>query len=901
MTLAPGTRLGPYEIVAPLGAGGMGEVYRARDTRLGRDVAVKVLPQHLSANPEVRTRFEREAKTVSALNHPNICTLFDVGREGDTDYLVMELVEGETLAQRLQRGPLAPAEVLKLGAQIADGLDRAHRAGVIHRDLKPGNVMVTKNGAKLMDFGLARATGLAGPAGGASVLAMTQSPTMAAPLTAEGTIVGTFQYMAPEQLEAKESDARSDLWALGCVLYEMTTGKRAFEGASQASLIGAIMNTEPAPMTSLAPMSPPALERVVKQCLAKDPDERWQSAGDVRRELEWIATGSASVSGVAVAAAVPGAPAGSRRSRAPLAIGVWAVLATLAFAIATWRLTRAPEQSGAAVLELPTAPGAPLSSEPGDIAISPDGQRVAYIGVDSSGVGRLWVRALDSPNARMIPGTENAVRPFWSPNGRWIAYFTSGDGSSLEKVPAGEGAPVKLCDVGWARGGAWGSHGDILFSPTPTSALERISEEGGPITPVTVLDSTRHETSHRNPCFLPDGEHFLYSALPVEAAGWATYVGSLHDTHVKKLGDAGSAATYAEPGFLLFDRDDRVVARRIDLGRMELTGDAIPLTDAPPATTEDASRIVTASRNGRVLVSRAQPALVQIEWRDRAGVSHGHVPLAANSYSYVALSPDSRFATVTHSTSRYTAQVMRVDLARGALTPLTDAHNYSFFGVWSPDGRTVANCSSVSGGREEICLEPSDGSGQPRISPSTPLQFKGPVGWSPDQRQLVFYQIDPVTGLDLYALEVGTHAVRKLATDPGAQGFGQVSPDGRWLAYESDESGTSQVFVRSFTDSTGKLQITTDGGNAPRWTKGGREIVYVTNSRQTIRAVPFTSGQPPAPGADHLLFGFPFRMPDGAWDVTADGERFIVLVPAANTPAPTTTLIVDWPAMMNRR
>ena len=282
MPLTNGTRIGAYDITSALGAGGMGEVYRARDTRLGRDVAIKVLPQHLSANPEVRTRFEREAKTVSSLNHPNICTLFDVGREGDTDYLVMELIEGETLAQKLTRGALPPAEVLRLGAQIADALDRAHRAGVIHRDLKPGNIMVTRDGAKLMDFGLARATGLAGPAGasGVTVLAMTQSPTMAAPLTAEGTIVGTFQYMSPEQLEGKDADARSDLWSLGCVLHEMATGRRAFEGASQASLIGAIMNANPVPITQLAPMTPPALERVVKQCLVRDPDERWQSAGD---------------------------------------------------------------------------------------------------------------------------------------------------------------------------------------------------------------------------------------------------------------------------------------------------------------------------------------------------------------------------------------------------------------------------------------------------------------------------------------------------------------------------------------------------------------------------------------------------------------------------------------------
>ncbi len=349
MALSPGTRLGPYEIVAPLGAGGMGEVYHARDTRLGRDVAVKVLPQHLSSNPEIRARFDREAKTISSLNHPHICTLHDVGREGDTDFLVMELIEGKTLAARLMKGALPLADVLKLGAQIADALDRAHRAGVIHRDLKPGNVMLTKSGAKLMDFGLARATGMAGPAAGSGVAmaTATHSPTMAAPLTAEGTILGTFQYMAPEQLEGSEADARSDLWALGCVLYEMATGTRAFEGRRQASLIAAILEHEPAPITTVSPLSPPALERLVNRCLAKDPEERWQSARDVAHELRWIAEAGSKTA----APSTPGAPAsGAGRERTIvgrhgglgwLAAAVLAVMAGASIFVA-WRAGHQP-------------------------------------------------------------------------------------------------------------------------------------------------------------------------------------------------------------------------------------------------------------------------------------------------------------------------------------------------------------------------------------------------------------------------------------------------------------------------------------------------------------------------------------------------------------------------------
>ena len=492
MTLNPGTRLGPYEIVAPLGAGGMGEVYRAKDTRLGREVAVKVLPQHLSASPEVRARFEREARTISGLNHPHICTLHDVGREGDTDYLVMELVEGETLAQRLARGALPAADVLRLGAQIADALDRAHRAGVIHRDLKPGNVMLTKSGAKLMDFGLARTTGLAGPPGSASMATMTHSPTMAAPLTAEGTILGTFQYMSPEQLEGVEADARSDLWALGCVLYEMATGKRVFEGRSQATLISAIMTTQPPPVSQVAPMSPPALDRLVSACLAKDPADRVQSAHDVKLQLQWAAEGGSQTG----ASALVG-NAHTRRGRhlpwmaASLLVGVLG-LATGAVTIFQHR----SPPSALLSVQVPVPPNLRLEAYWSANAISPDGGSVVAMGARDTGEQRLWLFDLKTAALRDLPATGQAFFPAWSPDSRSIGYFRQ-NVNGLFRTPAAGGPATRLCDAAWGRGLSWGSRDVIVFAPNASGPLMSIPAGGGTPTQVTELDTGRKETAHR--------------------------------------------------------------------------------------------------------------------------------------------------------------------------------------------------------------------------------------------------------------------------------------------------------------------------------------------------------------------------------------------------------------------
>ena len=484
MALSPGNRLGPYEIVAPLGAGGMGEVYKAKDTRLGRDVAVKVLPQHLSSNPEIRARFEREAKAVSSLNHPHICILHDVGREGDTDYLVMELMEGETLAQRLPKGPLPVADVLKVGSQIADALDRAHRAGVTHRDLKPGNVMLTKSGAKLMDFGLARATGLG------STSELTSSPTMAAPLTAEGTILGTFQYMAPEQLEGGDSDARADVWALGCVLYEMATGTRAFGGTTQASLISAIMRDQPRPLGELAPATPPALDHLIRVCLAKDPGERIQTAHDVRLQLQWIAEGGSQVG-------APAVDATTRRAGSWVTWTGWGVGALALGAAVLLSMKPAGTPEARVTRTIVQAPPDALFLFAGDNAgppvLSPDATRMAFVAVNEHGGAALWVRELSALTAVPIPGTENATYPFWSADGRSIGFFAD---QKLKRVDIATNQVMGLCGAAGGRGGTWSRAGVIVFAPDFQSDLAQVPAMGGAPVPVTKRETPKQST-HR--------------------------------------------------------------------------------------------------------------------------------------------------------------------------------------------------------------------------------------------------------------------------------------------------------------------------------------------------------------------------------------------------------------------
>ena len=869
MTLTAGSRLGPYEIVGPLGAGGMGEVYRARDTRLGREVAIKVLPQHLSESSEVRARFEREARTVSNLNHPNICTLHDVGQEGSTDYLVMELVEGETLADRLERGPLPMPEVLRLGIQVADALDRAHRAGVVHRDLKPGNVMLTRAGAKLMDFGLARAMGAAETAGGsgAALTGLTHSPTMAQPLTAQGSILGTFQYMSPEQMEGKEADVRSDLWALGCVLYEAATGRKAFGGKSQASLIGAIMNAEPPPMAEVAPLAPPALERLVRACLTKDPEERIQTAHDVRLQLEWIRD----------AGTQPGLPAGvapvaarwPNRERFAWILAA-AGLATVAVLLFMQLKAPAPDEAFQAFI-LPPA-GEHLVEYASTMSISPDGRNLVFV-TESERGSRVWLRPFGSEAAKSVddaasPGKYTTFRAgalFWSPDSRYLAYATVN--GKLRKVALAGGEPTTICAVKWPRGADWGSQDKIVFAPEPQSPLFAVSASGGEPVQVTTLDAARHETSHRFPSFLPDGEHFLFMALPGGPDGLDVFVGSLKSKEVTKVLTADSAATYAEPGDLLFKREGKILAQPFDAKGLQMSGEAAVIGDAPAGTPIDAEPVVSASSNRRLIFLRTGARTSRLQWLDRSGAVQGTVPLPTGAWDMFKLSPDRHTAAVMKGT-----ELWLVDLARFIPTRLVDTLSKEANVAWFSDSRRIAFSSNQSG-RAEIYFASTRGTGEPEKISTTDTQFKTVLDISADGKVMVFGVLGDSTSWDLWTLPLEEGGKPKLYYGgPGQDNHARLSPDGRWLAYDSDESGQPEVYVQSFPVPGRKVRISVDGGFGPGWSRNGKELLYQKDG--TVLSVAVAASGDLDPGPPHPLFTGPEGTTGG--DGTADGERFLV-------------------------
>jgi Tol biopolymer transport system component len=884
MSVAPGARLGPYEVTGPLGAGGMGEVYRARDPRLGRDVAIKVLPQHLSANVEVRARFEREAKTVSSLNHPHICTLFDVGREGDTDFLVMELIEGETLSARLAKGALPGPEVLRLGAQIADALDRAHRAGVVHRDLKPGNVMLTRSGAKLMDFGLARATGMAGSAGGGSgvtMAALSQSPTVAQPLTAEGTIVGTFQYMSPEQLEGGEADARSDLWALGCVLYEMATGRRAFEGKSQASLITAIMGSEPPPVSQVAPLAPAGLDRLIRTCLTKDADERVQTAHDVKLQLLGIAEGGSQA----------GAPAAAGRRRGatlPWAIAAICGLAAVALAFAFMSRELAPRHP--VQLSLTAPEYSQFTWYSSLAAISPDGRAVAFCAVDSGGSLGIWLQALDSPDAVRLARTEGIAIPFWSPDSRTIGLQDLAAGK-LMTVPVGGGTPVTLIAAPAGRGATWNRRGVIVYSPRTQGPLLRITASGGQPVQVTSLDSTRHEASHRFPCFLPDGDHFLFASLPPGPEGIDIYVGSLGSRAVRKIMTAESAPTYAEPRYLLFRRGGKVMAQRFDARGLELQGDPIALADAGAPSDLDAEPVAAASQDGRLVHLVGQAPERQIEWLDRTGASRGMLSLPPADYGEPVLSPDGRFAIIPRG-----GDLWRVDLARSVGVRLTSGGDLAANPVWSPDGARIAFTGRRGG--EEIFEMSSDGSGDARVLPTTSDLFKTPEDWT--REGLIFNSIGRETFRDIWLAPSGGGPPTPLIRTRFAELDARVSPDGRWMAYISNEGGDDDVYIQSFPVPGHKVRVSASGAwQVLGWMPGSDEVCYQSGSRAEMVSVKLTRrGDDLEAGEPRILFRFAAGVTGVA--MSHDGQRVLVTAASAGAQQRKLRVILDWTALMKR-
>src|SRR5216684_2462668 len=694
MPLAQGTHLGPYEIVAPLGAGGMGEVYRARDTRLERTVAIKILPAQFSSDPIRKERFEREAKTISSLNHPNICVLFDVGQQDGTDYLVMECVEGETLAKRLEKGPLPFDQALQYGLQIAAALDKAHRSGVVHRDLKPGNIMLTKSGVKLLDFGLAKPVSEAFTSG----QTLSISPARSRLLTAEGAIVGTMQYMSPEQLEGKETDARSDLFSFGAVLYEMLTGNHAFDGKSQASVIAAILEHEPKPLSAFQPMVPPALDRLIRTCLAKDPEERIQTAYDVKLQLQWIAEGSSQA---------------GEAGRIPAGRGRWHYVGWLAAAAffllmvaagaAWWRASnrRPPRMYFQTSIPFPA----------NDLALSPDGHTLALVAYSAQANNYvLWTHEVGGRQTNSLAGTQGASYPFWSPDGKFIGFFADG---KLKKVDASGGQTQVLCDAPNGRGGAWNRDGVILFTPDALQGLFRVSSWGGSPVELTKPDGSRFQASHRWPVFLPDGKHFLYLAsnFSGQLEYNAIFLGSLDSQETRLLVNTSANAAYAEPGYLLYLRDNTLVAQPFDRRRYVLSGEPHTLND-DVLYTPLVDRAVFSVSSGAVLVTQTGKgaALSQLMWFDRSGKPAGTVGVPG-SYNNVRLSPDGRrVAGQQTDPDGRNDDIWIIEPARGATTRLTFDPSLHQTPIWSPDGKQILFTWPQRLGNQ-LYLKNADGSG----------------------------------------------------------------------------------------------------------------------------------------------------------------------------------------------
>jgi Tol biopolymer transport system component len=887
LALSSGNRLGPYEIVAPLGAGGMGEVYRAKDTRLNRDVAVKILPAGFAASPEFKARFEREAKTISQLSHPNVCSLFDVGNHEGAEFLVMELIEGESLGDRLQKGPLPIALVLKHGIEIASALDAAHRQGIVHRDLKPGNVMLTKAGAKLLDFGLAKSGPLI--TGTSSASQMAESPTVHNPLTEQGTILGTFQYMAPEQLEGLEADARTDIFAFGALLYQMATGQPAFQGKTRTSLIASIVSGTPQPVSQLVPLTPPALDHLIKKCLEKDPDDRWQSARDIADQLRWIVD-----AGSRAGEAAPVLAKRKARTRFAWALNAaTAVVAVLATIGAVKLMTAPPRVVRSSLLPPEKNQYAPGQ---GAMALSPDGLRIAFVARNDDGKQMLWVRALDALTAQPLAGTDDASHPFWSPDNRFIGFFSSG---KLRKIDANGGPPQALCDASSGRGGSWSKGGAIVFTPSPTDVLYKVSAAGGAPVALTEFDVKNAETSHRFPDFLPDGVHFIFlveARAETEGSqeGFTLFTGSTESKDRKRVVATNSSARYARSGHVLFLRDRTLMAQPFGAGKRELAGDAVPVADSLTRTSRWETPFSVSDNGHLAFQAGAASELSHLVWIDREGRDLETVGKPADYRSFALSHDGKRVAAQILDPKTQKADVWALDLERGTSTRLTFDPGEDYAPIWSADDKRVY-FTSARQGRGDIFQKSSSGTGtdelvlaDPELSILWSLSSDGRTG------AIMTNNGAKKTGWDISIFDVATGKTRVFLETP----FGELGPtlssDGRWLAYFSNDSGTSEVYVQSLGTDGGKWQISTDGGNRPRWSRDDSEMFFQSPDDKLmvvdVKLQPaFTASVP------RLLVDPKIRQLNGMqYAISPDGKRILVNRAIEQPVVTPITLVQNW-------
>ena len=878
--LVLGTKLGPYRIEAALGAGGMGEVYRAHDARLNRDVAIKVLPPHLADRPDLQERFEREARAIASLNHPNICTLYDIGHQDGSDYLVMEYLEGETLAQRLTKGSLPLDQVLRYAIEIAGALDKAHRTGITHRDLKPGNIMLTKSGSKLLDFGLAKLKQKSSPAGAT----LSKFPTAKNDITQQGTILGTLQYMAPEQLESKEADTRTDIFAFGVVVYEMATGKKAFEGKSQASLIAKILETDPPAISSLQPMTPPALDRLVKKCLAKEPEKRWQNTGDLCDELKWITESSSQIPSVLAG------PVKDMHWRRPVILGLGAsLLGALIASLAIWNGKPAPaplsRPVSRTVIDLPAGDQLAALDYPA-IALSPDGTQLAYVAI-RAGTRQIYLRPLASLEARPVAGTEGANTPFFSPDGRWLGFFAD---SKLKKVSVSGGAAVTLGNLVNPSGASWGSEGMIAFAPDG-SAIQQVSDGGGAAQPLTRLENG--ESRHVWPQFLPGGKAVLFSTTGANPQVAVQSPGSGAPRDLSRLRinlvPGGTSPRYAPSGHLIYIQGGNLMAASFDLLRPQVVGAAVPVVEGilQPSLPGGGQYSISATGSLAYVPGAAKTGeeAERLVWVSRDGAEHA---LAAppHVYEFPRFSPDGRRVAV--NIEEQETHIWLYDIARETLSRFTFGEPFNQMAAWTPDGKRMAFSSADKVGPANLFWQLADGSGGlERLTTSEDDQF--PRSFSPDGQLLVYE-----TKLGIWVLRLSDRKAQPFLRKPSLIAFASTfSPDGHWLAYISDESGRYEVYVQPYPGPGGKWQISTGGGGEPVWNHNGRELFYRSGSK--MMAVDITTQPNFSAGKPKTLFEGPYvpkgTLPD--YDVSPDGLRFLMIKPLEQTTSLTQIVVVQ--------
>lgn len=888
MAVPPGTRFGPYEILASIGAGGMGEVYRARDPRLGRDVAIKILPATYSTDPDRLRRFEQEARAASALNHPNILTIYDIGEHTAGPYVVSELLEGETLRERMSGTPLPQRRVTQFALEIASGLAAAHDKGIVHRDLKPENIFITKDDRiKILDFGLAKLTSPTElePEGEAPTLRVDTEP---------GMIIGTAGYMSPEQVRGIVPDHRSDIFAFGAVLYEMLAGKRAFKGESKVDTMSAILKEDPSDIIDTNRRIGPGLERIVRHCLEKNPAHRFNSARDLAFAIEAL-----SGSGGEPTQRIDKVVSATQRIKNREMIA-WSVVAAAAVVVGVLLLilyTRAHETLPPGAARFLVYPPEKTIFQGGGDYVSPDGHRLIFTAIGVDGKRVLWVRTIDSLTAQALPGTEDAAQPFWSPDSRFIGFFAGG---KLKKVGASGGSVQVLADAQAGRGGTWNSDGVIVFSPTVTDGLYRVGAAGGPATPITTLDTASFQTSHCWPYFLPDGKHFVYLARNSQRQNSAIYVGSIDSKESRLVVKSDAGAAYAAPGYLFFVRERSLMAQPFDADKIQLNGEPVPVVEQIGYSATTARAFFSVSNNGVLAYRGNVPLNGQLTWYDRTG-KQGERAGTVGDFLGFSLSPDQKRIAVSRldvETGNY--DLWMIELGRGTSSRFTFDQTNETFPVWSPDGNRIAYASNKFGPTDLFQKSSNGAGGDELLFKSTNL--KAPNDWSPDMRTILYNEFDPKTNSDLWVLPLVADAKPSpLMQTTFNETNGRFSPDGKWVAYESNESGPGQIYVQGFPTG-GKTQVSTGGGFQPRWRGDGKELFYIGPDKKLMAVDIKADASEIQVGTPRPLFDLRISTLPGSpyYDVTRDGQRFLISVISEETTPTPMTVVMNWSAGLQK-